>query len=235
VLSGTGFYPCLQEPARESRFIHKGSIMSVAKSEINIKNIRTLIFKSEKAVRIVSLITLYRIVTFPILIFLILIGEVTIFKWLLLASFFTDAIDGYIARKYHATSILGAKLDSIGDDLTILAAVIGLIVNRTDFIKKELILLLILFGLFAIQLTVSLIKYKKISSFHTYLAKTAAVVTALFLLSVFFVNDMIYPLFYAAYIITLIELIEEIIIVFILPNWKANVKGIYWILKNEKV
>jgi phosphatidylglycerophosphate synthase len=196
--------------------------------------VRKLLFESGKAVRIVNLITLYRIVTFPLLIFLALAAQFVIFKWLLLASFFTDAIDGYLARKFKATSILGARLDSIGDDLTILAAVVGLFATQFDFIQEELTLLLILFGLFFIQLTFSLMRYNKISSFHTYFAKTAAVVTGLFLLSVFFLEEIFYPLFYASYIITLIELIEEIVIVFLLPKWKANVKGLYWVLK-EKV
>jgi phosphatidylglycerophosphate synthase len=207
--------------------------MSKSGGERKIRNIRTLLLEADRPVRIINLVTLYRIVTFPILVFLIVTHHYNIFRWLLLASFFTDAIDGYLARKYKATSILGAKLDSIGDDLTILAAMIGLFVTRFEFIEKELEFILILFGLFFIQLTLSLTKYKKMSSFHTYLAKTAAVVTAVFLLSVFFLDEIIYPLFYASFIVTAIELIEETIIIFFLPTWKTNVKGLYWILKGK--
>jgi CDP-diacylglycerol--glycerol-3-phosphate 3-phosphatidyltransferase len=207
--------------------------MSVVKQEKRTESIRTLLFESGTAVRIINLITLYRIVTFPLLIFFVLTDQLNIFKWLLLASFFTDAIDGFLARKYNATSILGSRLDSIGDDLTILAAVVGLFVTQIDFLEKEAILFLALFGLFLIQLTCSLMKYKKISSFHTYLAKIAAVVTGLFLLSVFFLGGVVYPLFYVAYVITALELIEEIVIVFFLPKWKTNVKGLYWILKKK--
>jgi phosphatidylglycerophosphate synthase len=192
--------------------------MRKARSERKIRSIRTLLFESGTASRIINLITLYRIVTFPLLVFFILTEHVTIFKWLLLASFTTDAIDGHLARKYNVTSVLGAKLDSIGDDLTVLAAMIGLFVVQFDFIKKELALILILLSLFLIQLSFSLIRYKKISSFHTYLAKTAAVVTGIFLLSVFFLEEIFYPLFYAAFIFTAVELIEETIIVFILPK-----------------
>lgn len=207
--------------------------MNKAKSEKNIKNIRTLLFESGTSVRIINLITLYRIVTFPLLIFFVLTQHINVFKWLLLVSFITDAIDGYLARKYNATSILGAKLDSIGDDLTILAAVVGLFVVQFNFIEKELTLILILLGLFFIQLVFSLIRYKKISTFHTYLAKTAAVVTAIFLLSIFFFEEIFYPLFYASFIITSLELMEETIIIFLLPKWKTNLKGLYWILRGK--
>lgn len=199
--------------------------------EKQIKDIRTLLFKAEKPVRIINAITIYRIVTFPLLLFLIFADNFELFQWFLLASFFTDAIDGFLARKYKATSILGAKLDSIGDDLTVLAGVVGLFVAHFDFIEEQWVLFMVLFGLFLIQLILSLKKYKKMSSFHTYLAKTAAVVTAVFLLSVFFFDKIIYPLFYAAFIITALELIEETIIIFFLPTWKTNVKGLYWVIR----
>ena len=202
-------------------------------SDLSLKNIRALLFESKLSVRVINLITFYRIVTFPFLILLILLDRIDVFKWFLLASFFTDAIDGFLSRKYKATSVLGAKLDSIGDDLTILAATIGLFVTQFDFIEKELTLFLILFGVFLFQLTASLIRYKKISSFHTYLAKAAAVVTAIFLLSVFFLERILYPFFYAAYLVTLVELIEEIVLVFLLPKWKVNVKGLYWVLRKR--
>lgn len=202
-------------------------------SDLSLKNIRALLFESKPSIRIINLITFYRIATFPILILLIFIHRLEAFKWFLLASFFTDAIDGYLSRKYKATSVLGAKLDSIGDDLTILAATVGLFVTQFDFIKEELTLFLILFGVFLFQLAASLIRYKKISSFHTYLAKAAAVATAVFLLSVFFFDRIVYPFFYAAYLITLIELVEEIILVFLLPKWQVNVKGVYWVLRKQ--
>jgi len=208
--------------------------MNKSHGKEEIKNIRTLLFESETPVRIINFITLYRTITFPLLVFLVLTDRLDAFKWLLLASFTTDAIDGFLARKFNATSVLGAKLDSIGDDLTILAAVVGLFVTQFDFIQKELTFFLILFGLFFIQLILSFSKYKKMSSFHTYLAKTAAVVTGIFLLTVFFFDRIFYPLFYASFTITALELVEETIIIFFLPTWKTNVKGLYWILK-EKV
>jgi cardiolipin synthase len=202
-------------------------------TEREIRNIKTLLFHSGRAVRLVNLITLYRIVTFPLLVFFALEEQMDVFKWLLLASFFTDAVDGFLARKYKATSILGAKLDSIGDDLTILAAALGLFMSRFEFIRKEAIIFIILFALFLIQVGLSFIRYHKISTFHTYLAKTAAVVTGIFLLSVFFFQKIYYPLFYLAAALTAIELVEEIILIRMLREYKTNVKGLYWIMKDK--
>ena len=77
-------------------------------------------------------------------------------------------------------------------------------------------------------------RYGKISSFHTYSAKIAAVFQAVFLLLFFFLPRPIYILFYLTATITIIDLAEEISLVLLLPQWKANVKGLYWIIKKKQ-
>jgi phosphatidylglycerophosphate synthase len=74
---------------------------------------------------IINGITLYRLIAAPFLLILAFLKETDVFKWLLAVSFFTDAIDGYLARKYKVVSVMGAKLDSWGDDLTVIAATVG--------------------------------------------------------------------------------------------------------------
>ena len=76
-------------------------------------------------------------------------------------------------------------------------------------------------------------KYGKVSNFHTYLAKAAAVFQGIFLILIFFLPEPPLALFYAAVIITIIDLIEEIILVLILPKWEVNVKGIFWVMKRK--
>ena len=180
---------------------------------------------------VINGITLYRIIAAPILLVLLFTKQYDIFKWLLGVSFFTDLIDGHLARKYKVTSIMGTKLDSIGDDLTVLVGLIALFVLKLDFIKQHIIILIILLVLFLVQTTFAFIKYRKMTNFHTLLAKTAALLQGVFLIFVFFTEQPSLILFYAAIIVTLLELIEEIILVGMLPQWQANVKGIYWALK----
>jgi phosphatidylglycerophosphate synthase len=182
---------------------------------------------------VINGITLYRIIAAPFLLILLFSGQYDIFKWLLGVSFFTDLIDGFLARRYKVTSILGTKLDSIGDDLTILVAMTGLVVVKPDFIIREIVTFGILFFLFVFQISYSFIRYRKMSNFHTYLAKTAALLQGIFLLLVFFTDEPSKPLFYAAAIVTMLELIEEIILVRLLPEWEANKKGLYWLIKKK--
>ena len=183
---------------------------------------------------VINGITLYRVIAAPFLLVLLFTKHYEIFKWLLGVSFFTDMIDGYLARKFKVTSILGTKLDSIGDDLTVLVGLIALFVLKLEFIKQHVIIFIILLVLFFVQTTYAFIRYGKMTNFHTYLAKTAALLQGVFLILVFFTEEPSLILFYAATIITTLELTEEIILVNLLPQWKTNVKGIFWVLKNNE-
>ncbi len=187
----------------------------------------------KKSYYIINIITLYRLIMAPVLLFIIFSGNINLFKWLLPVSFFTDLIDGYLARKFRVTSTWGAKLDSIADDVNILVAVIALFVFKYEFIIQEKASIIVLLVLFAVQTALALIRYKKISSFHTYLAKCAAMLQGLFFILVFLFPEPVNILFYTMVAVTAIELIEEIILVLLLPVWKANVKGLYWILKEK--
>ena len=183
---------------------------------------------------VINGITLYRIIAAPFLLIILFSGHYNLFKWLLGLSFFTDLIDGYLARKYKVASILGTKLDSIGDDLTVLVAMIALFVTKPEFIKQEKIIFIVLGSLFIIQVSYAFTRYGKMTSFHTYLAKAAAILQGVFLLLVFFTDKPLMVLFYAAAFITILELIEEIILVYLLPERKANVKGLCFLIKSKK-
>ena len=180
---------------------------------------------------IVNGITLYRVITAPLLLALIIFKQLDVFKWLLACSFFTDSIDGFLARKYKVTSVFGAKLDSIGDDLTVLAGLVGIVVFKPEFLKRELVLIIFLLALFAAQVIYALVKYGKITTFHTYAAKLSAILQGTFLILLFFLPEPLYILFYLAAITTTYDLIEEIILVFVLPKPIENVKGLYWVMK----
>ncbi len=182
---------------------------------------------------IINAITLYRLLAAPVLLLLAIANWFHILKWMMALSFFTDAIDGYLARHNKVDSKLGARLDSIADDLTVLAGIIALALYRPQFIEQQFFVFLLVFLLFVAQAIMALVRYGKISSFHTYAAKLAAILQGVFLITVFFTGPLL-PLFYAAAIVTAIQLVEEIILVFVLPTWKVNVKGLYWVLKNRQ-
>ena len=182
---------------------------------------------------IINGITFYRMIASLLLLYFIISDQPDLFKWFLAFSFFTDAIDGSLARYYHVTSVMGAKIDSIGDDLTVLMGVIGLFVFKQDFISSQYLLLIAIFILFVIQVVSALIRYGALTSFHTYLAKLAAVLQGTFLILAFFLKEPLIVLYYFAIAVTALDLLEEIAITWVLPEKKENVKGLYWVVKEK--
>lgn len=182
---------------------------------------------------IINAITLYRLITAPFLVVLIWHHQIGLFRILLVISFLTDAVDGFLARRARTTSVYGAKIDSVADDLTIAAAITGMIIYNPGFIKEEIFIILELLALFILQTVLALARYGRISSFHTYAAKAAAILQGIFLILFFFLPQPVYLLFKIAAIVTMIELAEEIVLVLLLPQWEANVRGLYWVIRKR--
>lgn len=182
----------------------------------------------------INAITLWRVLAAPLVIYLAFHRQFELFKWFLAVSFLTDAIDGFLARRYRVSSTRGAILDSIGDDLTVGAAIAGVVVFKMEFVRQERVWIIVLTALYVLQICLALIRYRKMSSFHTYLAKLAAMLQAVFLLLLFFLPRPLLPLFYLAAAATILDLVEEIVLVLLLRQWEVNVKGLYWLLKKRR-
>jgi cardiolipin synthase len=84
----------------------------------------------------------HRVLTIPNVISIVRLAGVPLFLWLILvpeadgwalavlaASGISDYADGYLARRLHQTSRLGAVLDPVADRLYILSTVVGLAVR----------------------------------------------------------------------------------------------------------
>jgi CDP-diacylglycerol--glycerol-3-phosphate 3-phosphatidyltransferase len=173
-------------------------------------------------------------VTIPVLGWLLYTRQDVLFNWGVAISFFTDLIDGFLARRFKVTSIAGTKLDSIGDDLTVAMALTGLTVRHPEFIRTHWVILCVLVVVFLLQLGYAFYRYGRMSNFHTWLAKTAALMQGCFLILTFFTGHPSVSFFYIATGITLLELIEEIILVHVLPEWKANVHSIFHAISDQK-
>lgn len=179
-------------------------------------------------------LSVYRILSAPFLIGVIFLDERIIFGVLLFISFLTDAVDGYLARKMNIVTQRGAQLDSIGDAVTFVVALGGVMRFEFEFVLDYILFIGIAFGLYIFQLLLAYWRYGMPSSFHTYLAKLSAILQAIFLVYLFLFGVQLW-LFYFAIIFSIIETIEEVMLILIFPKWKANVKGLLWVLNEKKV
>jgi len=62
----------------------------------------------------------------PVLVFLLLHGEYRAAIWVLLGASLSDALDGFIARRFNLCTDLGAVLDPLADKTLIIASVLAL-------------------------------------------------------------------------------------------------------------
>jgi len=186
-----------------------------------------------KELNIADWFSLYRVLAMPLLVVLIIAGERQIFTWLLLISYATDMIDGWLARTLKISSARGSQLDSLGDQLTLGVALLGLLYFEPGFILKHLTLILIAFIPYVFQMALALKKYGKATAFHTYLAKVSALAQGVFILWLLFFGP-VYWLFYLMVALSILETFEEITLIFLYDQWVANVKGLYWAIKDKR-
>ncbi len=73
-----------------------------------------------------NLITLGRIILVPVVVWAIISGEMRIAFFLFLAAGISDAIDGFLAKRFHMASELGAYLDPLADKALIMSIYVSL-------------------------------------------------------------------------------------------------------------
>ena len=79
---------------------------------------------------------------------------------------------------------------------------------------------------------IAFIKYGKATAFHTYAAKTSAVLQGVFIIWALYFEP-VYWLFYVVIIMGVLETIEEIVLIFMNDQWVSDVRGVLWTLKEK--
>ena len=82
--------------------------------------------KPGRGLSIPNLITLGRILLVPVVVWAITSGEMRIAFLLFLAAGISDAVDGFLAKRFHMTSELGAYLDPLADKALIVSIYVSL-------------------------------------------------------------------------------------------------------------
>lgn len=175
----------------------------------------------------------YRIAAAPVLLIFLFLEDRMWFSILLVVSYSTDAIDGFLARRLKITSPRGSQLDSMGDQVTFVLGVVAIFIFEYTFILTHWLWIVIAFGLYGLQMLLAWRKYGKATAFHTYLAKLSAITQAIFILWLLFFTPLAW-LFYTMIAIGILETLEEITLIFLYDHWKSDVRGLYWGLKDKK-
>ncbi len=79
-----------------------------------------------KRLSIPNLITLGRIILVPIVVWAITSGEMRVAFFLFVAAGISDAVDGFLAKRFHMASELGAYIDPLADKALIVSIYVAL-------------------------------------------------------------------------------------------------------------
>jgi cardiolipin synthase len=88
-----------------------------------------------------NLITLARLFAVPLAVWLILQREMELAFWLFVAAGVSDAIDGFIAKRFDARSQVGAVLDPVADKALLVSVYVTL--GATGFLPSWLVILVV--------------------------------------------------------------------------------------------
>ena len=178
-------------------------------------------------------LSIARIVATPVLAVLAAAGNETAFTWILVPALLSDIADGLIARVFHLQSRLGALLDSIADTLLLFTALYGIWVFHPEVVQQYAVAGALLIGAWLLENLVALVRYRRLSSFHTYLSKVAGYLLGIFV-GVMFVFGFQPWLLYAAVGASVLGNLEELVLLAILPEWRSDVRGLAWVLRERR-
>ncbi len=184
----------------------------------------------ENIYNIPNLLSAYRLVALPFIVWAMALGSEEWFILLLSINLITDILDGFIARRFKLETKLGAKLDSIADLGTYLAAVAGMIVLEKEFVDKHAVILIILISLYLLPHGISLVRFRRAASFHLYSSKVIAYVQGIFIFT-FFNWGAPDWFFYLMIVLSYISYLEEAITALLIKESRSNVKSLCFVLK----
>ena len=179
-----------------------------------------------------NFLSLYRLLSFPFVMYLAISGNEQLFAIFLVINLITDALDGIIARTFRLQTELGARLDALADVGMYISAITGIFMFKATDFAPHLLSLYIYIGAFASSVLISLLKFKRFPSLHLYSSKTGGYLQGIFFI-ILFVFGFNATFFYFVIIFAILAFCEQICVQSVLKKPMSNAKGLYWVLKNK--
>jgi len=174
-----------------------------------------------------------RALAVPVLLVLAFWEQRTAFTWVLIPALLSDIFDGWIARAFGLESKLGAALDSVADSMLMLVSFYGIWVFHPEVIREHAWLCGVAVGLWVLEDLLALARYRRLSSFHTYLSKIVANLLGFFIGWLFLFGFEPWMLYLAAGA-SIVASLEELALLRVLPEWRADVRGLWWVLRERR-
>ncbi len=178
-----------------------------------------------------NLLSILRILSVPLLIYLAVAHREKPFFILWLTAATTDALDGWIARTFRLQTPLGAKLDSTADTLLYVATLAGIYwLKWEDFGPYKAMAVLIVAYILAVDVF-SMAKFGRISSLHLYSWKIGGLLQSLFVFWLFWKGFD--PWFFqVVFWWTTLAFAENILIQSLMRSYASNMHHLFWFYRN---
>ena len=122
-----------------------------------------------------NLLSALRIALMPAVLLTAVGGSKPWFVGLLVAALLTDAFDGFLARRLHAESELGRKLDSLADYLVMITGIAGIALLWPDIMRRELAWVATGLVAFFAVVIYGFVRLGRAPCYHTWASKILAV------------------------------------------------------------
>jgi CDP-diacylglycerol--glycerol-3-phosphate 3-phosphatidyltransferase len=193
---------------------------------------KKIIIKGESVLNVPNLISLYRLLIFPVILYLALTGNEQWYVILLFVSLISDVLDGNIARIFKLQTNFGAALDNLADICTYAMALLGLFLFKWTEIEPHAWILYLFLAVFLLSYLVSFYRFGKIPGLHLYSAVSAGYIQSIFFFVLFVFG--FYPwMYYLAVGWGALAYTEKIFVLLKLDDIKIGVKGLYWLMKKN--
>jgi phosphatidylglycerophosphate synthase len=181
--------------------------------------------------QIPNLISLLRLATGPILLGLAWNRYARTVLVVLVVSFASDILDGYLARRLGQTSDLGARLDSVADFTIYLTIPLVGWWLWPDLIRREAPYFIAVMASTILPPIVGYCKFRTCTSYHTWAAKLAAFSVGSSVILLF--AGWLPWLFRLATPVSVYAALEEIAITLVLPKSRSNVRSFWHIVRKR--
>ena len=179
-----------------------------------------------------NLVSFIRILLAPVLFYFAFTQKPVWFLAALMFSGFTDVLDGFLARTLHQITALGSRLDSWGDFTIYTTMAICAWILWPDIVAEEFISYVVIVISFTSPVIVGLLKFRTITSYHTWTVKVAVVVTFVGYI-LLFAGWLDWP-FRVAAVFCAVAALEEIAITLLIHHEHVDVRTVWAALKYNK-
>ena len=144
----------------------------------------------------------------------------------------TDWLDGRVARWLKQETLFGTRLDSFADVTFYGCVLLALVVLRTEMMRREAIWIALALSSYAVSVAAGWIKFDRVPSYHTRLAKTSWLLVGIGVVSVFAGGTIwLFRLALGAVVLTNLEATA---ITLVLPEWRVNVSWLLQALRERR-